>query len=112
MAELSDEHKALGYMLQTPGWNGLYMGKMLEEARILNARLLDPSQKRKDSQSDDFLRGAIFAIKRALEWPDEEMTMAAAELLARASTEPVIEDPLVGGSRPSYDDEEATNGRA
>ena len=108
--QLSREHQALGYMLRTEGWNEVYRSRMVEEARELNKRLLDPSTRRKDSASDDYLRGAIYAIKRAIEWPDEEMNMAAAELLQRASEAQPDEEPLVGGSRPPLDEEERPDG--
>lgn len=106
--ELDAEHQALGHMLLTPGWD-FFKHMLGDQARAWNEQLLSPSQNRKDTTPDDFLRGCIHGMRVALMWPDKEMDRAAADLLARASEEPPVEPPLVGGSRPPYDEEEAAH---
>lgn len=108
--ELSEEHRALGYMLKTSAWEGLYRATIAERVKEYYRLLIDPSLKRKESLGDDFLRGAIHALQWAVTWPEQEMTKAAAELLQRASEEVPEEQPLVGGSRPPIDEEENLNG--
>ena len=104
--QLSDEHRALGYLLTCPGWEGIYKARLAEQAQIWNRQLIDRSTARKAQFPDDFLAGAIYALQWAVTWPDMELTKAAAELLERAATEAVEEEPLVGGSRPPMDETE------
>jgi hypothetical protein len=104
--QLSDEHKALGYLLTCPAWDSIYKARLAEQAQIYNRQLIDRSTTRKNTYPDDFLAGAIYALNWAVTWPDQELNKAAAELLERVSSEAVEEEPLVGGSRPSLDEEE------
>jgi len=103
--QLSDEDKALGYLLTCPAWDSVYKATLAQQAQIWNRQLLDRSASRKNSYPDDFLAGAIYALKWAVEWPDQKLNKAAAELLERVASEAVEEEPLVGGSRPPLNGE-------
>lgn len=77
---ISDEHRALGWMLQSEGWIGVVRPVIAERVRALYAKLLDPSKKRKEGMPDDFIRGEIAALKWMIEWPEQAMSRVAAQM--------------------------------
>lgn len=70
---MSTEHEALRFMVTCPAWEGLYKARCAEQMKYLMARLLEPSQKRKDDEPDDYLRGQIEALKWSITWPEHEL---------------------------------------
>jgi hypothetical protein len=97
------EHEQLGFMLMCPAWDGLYKARIAEKVREYYALLLEPSSKTRDAFPDDYLRGAIAALKWAIEWPDQEMNAAAilAQEEARDAAESGTQGQrLFGGSPP------------
>lgn len=100
---LSREHELLANLLQHPAWEGILKPVITERVRIYYAQLVDPSQARKDSANDDFIRGGIVALRWVVEYPQQEIDAAMREvedaaLLAREAEEEV---PLFGGGRPA-----------
>jgi len=65
-------------MVETQGWQ-LFLERMNEEKETCIKKLLDPSQVRKESHSDDFLRGFIQGLRFSARWPLEEVRMAVEE---------------------------------
>ena len=110
MIEISQEHKALAFLVGCPAWEGLYKAQVADMVKLYYSQLLDPSKARKDRTPDDFLRGAIFALQWAVSWPDQELNKAVAEALEQEVSEPHEEVPLIGGSRPSFNGEETHRG--
>lgn len=105
------EHEQLGFMLMCPAWEGLYKARIAEKVKEYYALLLEPSSKTRGDFPDDYLRGAIAALKWAIEWPDQEMNAAA--ILAHEEARDVAgsetqNQRLFGGSPPRA--EGLTNG--
>lgn len=75
---MNEEHEALGFMIGTQGWQ-LYLARMNEEKEVCIKGLLDPSQTRKDTRSDDFLRGFVQGLRFSVRWPVEEVSIAVDE---------------------------------
>jgi len=110
---LSREHELLANLLQHPAWEGILKPVVTERVRIYYAQLIDPSQARKDSANDDFIRGAIVSLRWVLEYPQAEIDAAMQEVeedvaAAREAAEVI---PLFGGGRPGSEIGE-THGRA
>lgn len=59
-----DEHSLghLMYVLNSPSYEQIFEPYLQRMRDSLNARLLDPSQTRKNDLPDDFLRGAISTV--------------------------------------------------
>ena len=100
--EISDEHKALAFMLQCRGWEGLFKPRVAEKVQEFYQQILDPSRSRKEKLNDDYLRGAIAALKWAVTWPDQELN-AAVIVAQEQSRETAAEDnqPLFGSPPPN-----------
>ncbi len=110
MNGLKEEHQALGFMLMCPAWDGLYKARIAERVREYYALLLEPSTKTREAYPDDYIRGAIAALKWAIEWPDQEMNAAAILAQEEARDAAGAENQnqrLFGGSPPGA---EAVNG--
>lgn len=84
----------------SPAWEALYKPKITEEVKLLYQQILDPSQKRKDSRPDDYLRGMIAGLRFAIEWPEQEMELAAARLRQEQEDEKQLIIPLFGNGQP------------
>lgn len=98
---MTREHEALEHLTGHDGW-GLVRARILDLVRIYYEQLLIPSQKRKDTVPDDFIRGAIAALREIVEWPDAEVQAAHAqeeeEALRDMESHNVV--PLFGNGRP------------
>ena len=100
---LSREHELLENLLVHPAWEHILKPVIAEKVKVYYAQLLDPSVVRKDYAPDDFLRGAIGALKWVITYPQAEIDAARldsqeAETAAREAAEEV---PLFGGGRPT-----------
>lgn len=100
MSDLSREHEQLAYLLLSPAWEALYKARVAQEVKVLYQQLLDPSQKRKDKQPDDFIRGMIAGLRFAIEWPEQEMELAAQQVRDEAEQEGETVIPLFGNRQP------------
>lgn len=106
---LTDEHRALSFMLMAPAWEALYKAKIAERVKEYYRLLLEPSTDLKKQYPDDYLRGAIAALKWAIEWPDMELNAA---VVAAQTTPPADEEPMpLFGGHPGKGGE-VVNGRA
>lgn len=97
---LTDEHRALGFMLMCPAWEALYKARIAERVSEYYKLLLEPSTTNtKKEFPDDYLRGSIAALKWAIEWPDRELNAAVIasqeDGMNAAAREP--DEPLFGG---------------
>jgi hypothetical protein len=97
---ISREHRELSFMLMCPAWSGLYKAKIAERVTEYYRLLLEPSTTdTKKEYPDDYLRGAIAALKWAIEWPDRELNAAVIasqdDVVPTAAGEP--NQPLFGG---------------
>jgi len=98
------EHQVLEHLLGHDGWL-LVRARMLDIVRLYYEQLLNPSAKRKDMVPDDFIRGAIAALREVIEWPESEVKAAYTqdEEAALRDKESLEEIPLFGGSRPAFE---------
>lgn len=110
---LSREHELLANLLEHPAWAGILKPVIAEQVKLYYTQLVDPSQVRKDTASDDFIRGAIVSLRWVVEYPQREIDAALREVEedAAAARDAVEEVPLFGGGRPSTEEGEA-HGRA
>lgn len=110
--DISEEHQALAFMLSCRGWEGLYKARVAEKVSEFYNTILDPSRSRKDKLTDDYLRGAIAALKWAITWPDQELN-AAALVAQEAEREAAAnqQEPLFGGPPPMENGGLNGNGR-
>ena len=110
---LSREHELLENLSIHPAWEHILKPVIAEKVSVYYAQLLDPSQARKDSASDDFLRGAIIALRWVVKYPQTEIEAGrSAEQDAEAAVREMAEVvPLFGDSRPVSETGE-THGRA
>jgi len=102
MFELSDEHTALAFTVSTRGWEELFKPRIAQRAQEYYELLLDPAVSRKEKMNDDYLRGAIAALKWVVTWPDLELN-AAATAVQEANREAAANEqqPFFGGPPPN-----------
>lgn len=77
------------------GWTDVLRPAVAEKVKTLYAKLIDPSEKRKENLPDDFIRGEIASLKWILEWPEKEM-QAAARALKEAEERAKLEEVTNG----------------
>lgn len=80
--DVQKTHQDLGWLLMSTGWNDVMKPAVVERAKSLTSRLLDPSAQRKDRLPDDYIRGQIAALRWLIEWPEKEMQQAAVAMNA------------------------------
>jgi hypothetical protein len=99
---LSREHELLENLLAHPAWEHIVKPVINEKVKVYLAQLLNPSQARKDSISDDHIRGAIEALRWVVTYAQQEIDAAKEESLRdeAAAREAAEEVPLFGGGRP------------
>lgn len=109
---LSREHELLENLLTHPAWEHILKSVINEKVKVYYAQLLDPSAARKDSASDDFLRGGIVALRWVITYPQAEIDAARQEAQEEeaAAREAAEEVPLFGDSLPGPGNGE-THGR-
>jgi hypothetical protein len=102
---LSREHQVLEHLLGHDGWL-LLRARMQDVVRLYYEQILIPSSKRKDSVPDDFIRGAIAALREMTEWPESEVKAAYGEIELEATRvrEMREEEPLFGDRRPAFEE--------
>jgi hypothetical protein len=102
---LSREHELLENLLAHPAWEHILKPVITEKVTLYYSQLLSPTQGRKDVAPDDYLRGAIEALRWVVTYPQAEID-AAKEEAAReeaAAREAAEEVPLFGGGRPTFE---------
>jgi len=67
---IDQETRELEFTVGTPGWQ-TFVVLMREGATRAVEQLLNPSQVRKDRQSDDFLRGYVKGLREAVRLPEK-----------------------------------------
>lgn len=66
---MEEEEQALRWLITSPSWNEVVRPKIEERMVILYNKLIDPTQKRKEEVSDDYIRGQIAVIRWLVAWP-------------------------------------------
>lgn len=90
---VDEVHAQLGWLLMSQGWMAVMRPAITERAKVLTARLLDPTAGRKDRIPDDFIRGQVAALRWLIEWPEKEMQKASQAMMAE-------QDATQGGATP------------
>ena len=95
-------HHLLASLTAHPGWEELMKPVIAARVRVYYDQLINPSAARKETVPDDFLRGAIDALKWVVTYPEMELNAhrIAEQEEEAANRELADVVPLFGGGRP------------
>ena len=68
---LEEELQFLDWFLTSPAWNNVIIPELKKRMELLYNKLIDPTKKRKEETSDDFIRGQIAAVRWMVAWPSK-----------------------------------------